>query len=95
MTIYHPEEPITKLVNGKKFTTYKDAWTEYLDDINCPLCNKPMRYHETKEQLSQGSLSIFFHLSCDICSLNFGGLNDFYVFKNREDFLKFCIDRIS
>lgn len=95
MTVYHEEEPITTIINGKKFTIYKDSWTEHLDDINCPCCNKPMQYFETKDQRSQGVLDTFFHLSCTDCSLRFSGLNDYYVFRSREDFLKFCIDRIN
>jgi len=95
MTIYHPEKAVTTLVDGKKFTTYVDAWTEELGEFACPRCGRDMGYHETQDQAAQGVLVTAFHLGCQSCHLGFGGIEDPYVFENREHFLLFAQEGLA
>jgi hypothetical protein len=57
MKIQHPEKAITKIVNGKKFTTYGDGWVQDLGKFECPCCSKEMNFNEGKEQMTQGVLT--------------------------------------
>lgn len=95
MKIHHPEVAHTELRDGKKFTTYIDAWDEEVGDLNCPCCGKTMTFHISKEQMAQGVLSNRFNLDCTSCHLGFGGLEDPHVFTDQEDFLVFVRDRLE
>ena len=54
-------------------TIYEDV---ELQDLNCPCCGNPMKYKETKAQLSQGPMNKVFKFRCDDCLLLFQE-NDF------------------
>jgi len=42
MDILHPEESVSVIKDGHKFTTYKDSYIENLGEFRCPCCNNKM-----------------------------------------------------
>jgi C4-type Zn-finger protein len=96
MKIYHDEEAITLLVNGKKFTRYIDAYTEDLGEFKCPCCKSEMEYHEGSHCLGQNCFVKSFMISCSRCNLNFYGYEENNLgFKNKNDFILFVKDRLN
>lgn len=94
MDIFHPEESITIIKDGHKFTTYIDSYAEHLEEILCPFCNKPM-FSIEETCIGQNSYMTYFTLSCKDCSFLFKGINDYYEFISKSDFIHHCVEKIN
>ena len=96
MKVIHPEQAITKLIDGKKFTTYIDAYEEDLGEFKCPCCKSEMRFQIDSERMGPVQTIGVYKVICDECSLYFYGFEEYYNgFIDKKDFLTFVKGRLN
>ena len=82
LTIKNPDREIRK----GKLTIYEDVPDTVLEDLNCPCCNKHMKFLEEDKHVDQRSIIHIFRFVCDDCYLTFEGIDDYYRFHGAIDF---------
>ena len=97
MRIYHPEEEIKeKLPDGRILVTYKDAYTEEIEDMICPFCKNNLKFYKGRHEVAKGFFTESYKILCDFgCHFEFYGIQEEYAFKDRYDFANFVRGKLK